>query len=157
MEFPQTPEAQLKSLAPHLAQHESELELLKAELAALARKPARSDEPLQKEPPDEASLRAEQEHLERSVRIHQRLIELGRDLRVGKALAEVAADVDLARAAATDPFRFATARGIDLPENIRLHMLVSEQSMSLQISHIDEDTPFLLIWTPDGFQPPEEA
>lgn len=161
MEFPQTPETQLESLAPHVAQHESELELLKAQLAALARsldqdKTARSDAPVQKEPPDEVSLRAEQERLERSVRIHQRLIELGRDQRVGTVLAEVAADRELARSAATDPFRFATARGIDLPENIRLHMLVNEQSMSLRISHIDEDAPFILIWTPDGFQPPEE-
>ncbi|BCW72431.1 hypothetical protein [Arthrobacter sp. NicSoilB8] len=162
MDSPQTPEAQLESLAPHVAQHESELEQLKAQLDALARslnpdRAVHSDEPVQKEPPDEASLRAEQERLERSLSIHQRLIELGRDHRVGVVLSEVAADRELARSAATDPFRFAAARGIDLPEKMRLDLLVNEQSMFLQITHFDEDAPFILIWTPDGFQPPEES
>lgn len=185
MEPPHTPEVHLDSLAPHVAQHETEFELLAAQAQALdaelaaaggASKPRRAtkakagtkatkktsqqgpaaEEPSAKNPPDQATLRAERERVERSIATHKMLIELGRNARVGAALAEVAADRQLARLAAADPVGFAAERGITLPENMRLHMVVDDSTMSLRISHYDPDVPFVLVWTPEGFQPPAE-
>jgi hypothetical protein len=185
MEPPHTPEVHLNSLAPHVAQHETEFELLSAQAKALdaelaeagsAAVPQRAakakagtkatkktskrgpvvEERSAKDPPDQATLRAERERVEQSIATHKMLIELGRDARVGATLAAVAADRELARLAAADPVGFAAERGIALPENMRLNMQVDDSSMSLRISHYDPDVPFVLVWTPEGFQPPVE-
>ena len=163
-------ETHLASLEPHLNQHERELDLLlqradtlAAELgakgaarrepgaAASKRKPAGVAE---KEPVPRKVLQAEQQEIKRSIATHRKLIRFGRDKRVGKVLADVAADPQLAREAAVDPVAFAAARGIELPEQTRLSMTVDDQGVTLRVAHLDPDMPFVLVWTQDGFQPP---
>jgi hypothetical protein len=170
-------EIHLSSLEPHLAQHEIDLEDLRAQADAVAgqlagpgskrarrvhkggKTKARAAESAgpPKEPPSRDVLEAEHERLERSIATHERLIEMGRDERIGAVLAEVAADRDLARAAAANPRAFAIERGIEVPESVVLDMEVDDYATVLRISNLDPDMPFVLIWTPDGFQPPVET
>jgi len=166
-------ETHLASLEPHLDQHERELDLLiqradalAAELGVKGGAKSESGAPttaaskrktaavIEKEPVPRKVLQAEQREIKRSIATHRRLIRFGRDPRVGKVLAEVAADPGLAREAAADPVAFAAARGIELPELTRLSMTVDDQGVTLRVAHLDPDMPFVLVWTQDGFQPP---
>jgi len=166
-------ETHLASLEPHLKQHERELDQLVQRADALAAelgaKGSAKREPgtgtasaskrksvgvVEKDPLPRKVLQAEQQEVKRSIATHRKLIRFGRDKRVGKVLADVAADPQLAREAAVDPVAFAAARGIELPEQTRLSMTVDDQGVTLRVAHLDPDMPFVLVWTQDGFQPP---
>lgn len=164
-------EIHLASLEPHLRPHETNLDALNQRLQALedrlgqlrtgkprrraseAKQTEMSEAPAKTEP-TLAELEAQHALTKRAVAAHERLLAMARDERIVAVLAEVAADRQLAREAAVDPRAFAAARGIELPERMALEMQVSDSGATLRITHYDDDVPFVLIWTDDGFMPP---
>ena len=99
----------------------------------------------------------QRELLEREIRIHEELIELGRDPKVLEALGDLAENRDYAREAARDPKGAARKRGIDLPAKMTLRLDLELDRVQLQISYWEDLFPFRVTWNSDsGFSPLRE-
>jgi hypothetical protein len=148
--------SQLETLRPYIARHEAGLAELRARAEAVAAY-------LDTEPPPDDKLKplpprdvfeAQLEALQRAIATHERLFRMASDERIGEALDELATDRELARQVATDPARFANERGIEIPERMTIFLFADEQMTVLRVAYLDDDLPFVLDWTPDGFRPP---
>jgi hypothetical protein len=97
----------------------------------------------------------QREVLEREIRIHEQLIELGRDPKVLDALGILAENRDYASEAARDPKDAARKRGIELPANMTLRLDLELDRVQLQIIYYEDLFPFVVTWNSDsGFSPP---
>lgn len=159
------PKAYRTSLEAHIAVHEQEIEDLGAELKALGKsagkppkgkRPSPDDGPPKKAPPAKV-LKPRRERLERRLAAHAKLIELARQPVIPKVLAELAADPELAREAAADPEAFAKKRDLALPVGAKVEIEVGDGTIHISVVSYDEDAPFQLVWTPEGFHPPPEV
>jgi hypothetical protein len=94
--------------------------------------------------------------LDREIRIHQRLVQLGRDPKVLDALADLAENRDYAREVSLDPKAAARQRGIEIPPNMTLHLDLKADRVYLQIAYYEDVFPFVVSWDSDtGFSSPE--
>jgi hypothetical protein len=99
----------------------------------------------------------QRELLEREIRIHEQLIELGRNPKVLDALGDLAENRDYAGEAARDPKGAARKRGIELPANMMLHLDLELDRVQLEISYWEDLFPFRVTWNSDsGFSPLRE-
>lgn len=99
----------------------------------------------------------QRELLEREIRIHEQLIELGRNPKVLDALGDLAENRDYARAAARDPKGVARIRGIELPANMTLRLNLEQDHVQLQIIYYENLFPFMVTWNSNtGFSPPTQ-
>lgn len=123
------------------------------EKARKAAKPARDPNPKVRSP---EWITGRREVLEREIRIHERLMELGRDPKVLDALGDLAENRDYAREAARDPKGAARQRGIELPTNMTLRLDLEPDRVNLQIAYYEDLYPFVVTWNSEtGFSPPE--
>jgi hypothetical protein len=91
-------------------------------------------------------LNEQREKLAREIRIHERLLELGKDPKVMDALGELAKNRKYAQSVAQDPERAARERGIELPPNMRLQLSLQPDSVVLQIAYYEDVFPFVITW-----------
>jgi hypothetical protein len=151
------PRSHLESLQRNLDVHEERLAVLRLHQNALehqAIKQARDPNPKVRTPEWIASQR---ELLEREIRIHEQMIELGRNPKVLDALGDLAENRDYAGEAARDPKDAARKRGIELPANMTLRLDLEPDRVQLQIIYYEDLSPFAVTWNSDsGFSPPAE-
>lgn len=96
--------------------------------------------------------------LEREIRIHEQLIELGRDPKVLDTLGDLAENRDYAGEAARDPKDAARKRGIELPANMTLRLDLELDRVQLQIISYEDLFPFVVTWNSDsGFSLPKRG
>lgn len=147
------PQSHFESLQRQLRVHEERLALLRSQLNNL--EVPRDPNPKLRSP---EWVTGERKVLEREIRIHEQLIELGRDPKVLDTLGELADNRDYAREAARDPEGVARMRGIELPANMTLRLDLELDRVQLQISYWEDLFPFRVTWNSDsGFSPPREA
>ena len=102
-----------------------------------------------------ASLRTQQELLDREQRVHEMLLAMGHDQKVLDTLGELAENLDFAREASRDPKGSATNRGIEIPDNMMLNLEVDGDRVSLRITYYDDLYPFVVTWDNEaGFSNP---
>ncbi len=143
------PRSHLESLQRHLHLHEERLAILHRQLDNL--EAPRDPNPKVRSP---EWVMGQREVLEREIRIHKQLIDLGRDPKVLDALGDLAENRDYAREAARDPQDAARKYGIDLPANMTLRLELEPNRVHLRIIFYEDLFPFMVIWSSDsGFSP----
>jgi hypothetical protein len=151
------PRFHLESLQRQLQSHEERLAVLRLHQKALeqtASRRTRDPNPKDRTP---EWLKRQREKLQDEIRIHEQLMELGRDPRILDALGELAENRDYAREVARDPKGAARKRGIELPATLKLHLDLRPERVELQIIQYEELFPFMVTWSSDsGFSAPRE-
>lgn len=147
------PRSHLESLQRQLQIHEERLAILRSQQNALEG-PAHDPNPKVRSP---EWITHQREVLEREIRIHEQLIELGRNPKVLDALGDLAENREYADEAARDPKGAARKRGIELPANMALRLDLEQGRVLLQIIYYEDLFPFAATWNSDsGFSPPAE-
>jgi len=148
---------QLATLQPYLELHEADLARMRKHEEALLAEIRRPPRPqgLAKRPLREI-LRRNLAQLQRTIATHERFMELARDPRVGELLHAVAEDSRQAREAAADPRAFAARTGLELPETLVVHVWLVADEVFARIVNLDDDMPFDITWSRDGFPPPPQ-
>jgi hypothetical protein len=151
------PRSHLESLQRQLHVHEERLTVLRLHRSALEQKATKQvRDPNPKVRSREWGTR-QRELLDREIRIHEQLIELGRDPRVLSALEDLAENRDYAREVARDPKAAARKRGIELPADMILRVDLEQDEVQLQITCYEDLFPFVVTWnSSSGFSPPTE-
>jgi len=151
------PRSHLESLQRQLHVHEERLAVLRSHQNALehqATKQARDPNPKVRSP---EWITNQREVLEYEIRIHEQLIEFGRNPKVLDALGDLAENRNYAGEAARDPKGAARKRGIELPANMTLRLDLEPDRVLLQIIYYEDIFPFAVTWNSDsGFSPPAE-
>jgi hypothetical protein len=92
------------------------------------------------------TLRDQQEHIVREMRIHELVLDLGRDERLLEALAEIADNPELAKRAAADPLAYAREKGISVSGDVDVSVDVTSEGVSVSAIHGDDVRPFVVSW-----------
>jgi hypothetical protein len=165
------PQSYLESLEQQLQVHEERLTLLRWQLNNISERQkgheevqgeagvrskaskAARDPNLKVRSPE--WVKRQREILNSEIRIHEQLIELGRDPKVLHALEDLAENREYAREAARDPKGAARKRGIELPPNMTLRIDLEVDRVQLQINYYEDLFPFMVTWTSNsGFSLP---
>jgi hypothetical protein len=154
------PDSHIESLERHLSIHQEDIADLRRTLRTLSREirlreTGQGRDPNPK-PEGIPGLIAQRELVERELRTHEALLALGRDGRMIDTLGEFLENSGLAREAARDPKAFAEGRGVAIPADMTIELDVDEADrVTMRVAYYDEDSPFTLTWSRDGFSPPQ--
>jgi hypothetical protein len=147
------PQIHLKTLERQLQVHERRLAMLRRQWDALGN-PAAHPDPNPK-PRTPQWIQHQRTVLEREIGAHEWLLTLGRDPRFIQAMTDLASNRDFARKVATDPYRAARERGIELPPSTRLHLDIGPDQVNLRIEFDEPSYPFVVTWNSTaGFEDP---
>ena len=151
------PRSHLESLQRQLHAHEERLSVLRLHQNALERQAANQAHDPNPKVRSPEWIAQQRERLEHEIRIHERLIELGRNPKVLDALLDIAENREYAGEAARDPKGAARKRGIELPANMTLRLDLEPERVRLQIIYYEDIFLFAVTWNSDsGFPLPAE-
>jgi hypothetical protein len=168
------PQSHLKSLERLLRIHEERLAELRRQLKKLLEGETDHDKKSDKEDDKKRGssdhkdhdprmrnperIKVRRELLEREIRIHELMIEIGHNPKVLDALGDLIKNREYASEVARDPKSAAQKRGIELPASMILHLDLEPDRVMLDINYYEDLYPFRVTWNSDsGFSPPREA
>jgi hypothetical protein len=85
------------------------------------------------------------------------LLQLGQNERLPDALGELAASREIALEAAANPGAFTTSRGVELPPNLYVEVIVGQETVEVRATYFDELAPAVILWDENGFSMPRQS
>lgn len=155
------PPGHLASLERLLESHEKEIAALRATYNKLAREldRRRAGEWSDPNPKPEGipGLVNQLELIGREIKAHELLLQFGQNKRLLDALGELADNREIALEAAANPRAFASSRGVELPPNLDVEVVVRPETVEIRATHFDELAPTVILWNENGFSMPWQS
>jgi hypothetical protein len=155
------PPEHLASLQRLLASHETEIAALRDTFNKLSREidRRRAGQWTDPNPKPEGipGLENQLELIGREIKAHDLLLEFGRNRRLVDALGELVDSREIALEAAANPRAFASSRGVELPPNLEVDVIVRPEAVEVRATYFDELAPAVILWDETGFSMPWQS